>query len=61
MQPQRKIMIVETTRAFVKLNQAKAAVSAGGIKFIVNLSVYKVLLHFKDCFAYKALKWLLPQ
>ena len=33
MRPQRKIMMVETTHAFVKLKQIKAAVSAGGIKF----------------------------
>ena len=33
MRPQRKRMIVETTRAFVKLKQNKAAVSAGGTKF----------------------------
>ena len=33
MRPQRKIMMVETTYAFVKLKQIKAAVSAGGIKF----------------------------
>ena len=34
MRPQRKIMMVETTHAFVKLigKQIKAAVSAGGIK-----------------------------
>ena len=34
MRPQRKRMIVETTRAFVKLKQNKAAVSAGGTKFV---------------------------
>ena len=33
MRPQRKIMMVETTYAFVNLKQFKAAVSAGGIKF----------------------------
>ena len=33
MRPQRKRMMVETTRAFVKLKQNKAAVSAGGTKF----------------------------
>ena len=33
MRPQRKIMMVEATYAFVKLKQIKAAVSAGGIKF----------------------------
>ena len=33
MRPQRKIMMVETTYAFVKLKHIKAAVSAGGIKF----------------------------
>ena len=33
MRPQRKIMMVETTHAFVKLKQLKAAVSAGGIIF----------------------------
>ena len=33
MRPQRKRMMVETTHAFVKLKQIKAAVSAGGIKF----------------------------
>ena len=32
MRPQRKIMMVETTHAFVKLKQIKAAVSVGGIK-----------------------------
>ena len=34
---QRKVMIVETTRAFVKLKQVKAAVSAGGIKYQIML------------------------
>ena len=38
MRPQRKIMmvetLVETTRAFIKLKQIKAAVSAGGTKFL---------------------------
>ena len=33
MRPQRKVMMVETTYAFVKLKQIKAAVSAGGIQF----------------------------
>ena len=36
MRPQRKRMIVETTRAFVKLKQNKAAVSAGGTKFLAR-------------------------
>ena len=36
MRPQRKIMMVEATYAFVKLKQIKAAVSAGGIKFPTN-------------------------
>ena len=35
MRPQRKIMMVETTYAFVKLKQIKAAVSAGGIKSVI--------------------------
>ena len=34
MRPQRKRMLVETTYAFVKLKQIKAAVSAGGINFL---------------------------
>ena len=29
-----KLMVVETTRAFVKLKQAKAAMSAGGMQFV---------------------------
>ena len=33
MRPQRKRMMVETTRAFVKLKQNKAVVSAGGTNF----------------------------
>jgi hypothetical protein len=37
MRPQRKRMIVETTRAFVKLKQNKAAVSAGGTKFAIKI------------------------
>ena len=36
MQPQQKRMMVEITRAFVKLKQNKAAVSAGGTKFDHN-------------------------
>ena len=38
MRPQRKIMMVEATYAFVKLKQIKAAVSAGGIKFEFSTS-----------------------
>ena len=40
MRPQRKfkIMMVETTHAFIKLKQIKAAVSAGGI----NLCLCKI-------------------
>ena len=38
MRPQRKRMIVETTRAFVKLKQNKAAVSAGGTKFDLEVT-----------------------
>ena len=39
MRPQRKIMMVETTHAFVKLKQIKAAVSAGGIIFLILILV----------------------
>jgi len=40
MQPQRKRMMVETTRAFVKLKQTKAALPAGGMKiWLHNLGV----------------------
>ena len=39
MRPQRKIMMVETTHAFVKLKQIKAAVSAGGIKFCSRVTL----------------------
>ena len=31
--------MVETTHAFVKLKQIKAAVSAGGIKFVIGCHV----------------------
>ena len=41
MRPQRKRMIVETTRAFVKLKQNKAAVSAGGTKFGFHVMTFK--------------------
>ena len=41
MRPQRKIMMVETTHAFVKLKQIKAAVSAGGI----NSTIASIWLH----------------
>ena len=49
MRPQRKIMMVETTHAFVKLKQIKAAVSAGGIKF--DLNAY-------DCYVSSSLAYL---
>ena len=42
MRPPRKIMMVETTHAFVKLKQIKATVSAGGIKFL--LYQYRTIL-----------------
>ena len=48
MRLQRKIMmvetIIETTRAFVKLKQIKAAVSAGGTKF-ENLKISRSAGH----------------
>ena len=44
MRPQRKIMMVETTHAFVKLKQIKAAVSAGGIQFNQMLSIRSLFI-----------------
>ena len=43
-QPKMKTMMVETTHAFVKLKQIKAAVSAGGIKFSLASSLRRASL-----------------